>query len=137
MTSRESLAGEPVEDKGCVLIASRLRCADMSESTSIAALQQEIHRTALKHGWWDRDRALGEVLMLAVTELSEAMEAYRDGDPASDKIEGYSKVEEELADTIIRVLDLAGKMGYDVDGAIRAKMAFNRTRPYRHGGKRA
>ncbi len=75
--------------------------------------------------------------MLAVTELAEAMEAYRDGNPASEKIDGFTKVEEELVDTIIRILDLAGGMGYDIENALRAKMAYNETRPYRHGGKLA
>ena len=109
----------------------------MSESMSVAELQREIHRTAVEHGWWDQERPIGEVLMLAVTELAEAMEAYRDGNPVSNKIAGFSKVEEELVDTIIRILDFAGGMGYDIDGALRAKMAYNETRPYRHGGKLA
>ena len=104
---------------------------------SVEELQREIHRTAVEHGWWDQERSIGEVLMLAVTELAEAMEAHRDGNPASEKIDGFSRVEEELADTIIRVLDFAGGMGYDIGGALRAKMAYNETRPYRHGGKLA
>ncbi len=109
----------------------------MNEPTSISELQREIHRTAVEHGWWDKERPIGEVLMLAVTELSEAMEAYREGNPESEKINGFSKVEEELVDTIIRILDFAGGMGYDIEGALRAKMAYNETRPYRHGGKLA
>ena len=109
----------------------------MSESMSVKELQREIHRTAVEHGWWDQQRPVGEVLMLAVTELAEAMEAYRDGNPASEVIDGFSKVEEELADTIIRLLDFAGGMGYDIEGALRTKMAYNETRPYRHGGKLA
>lgn len=104
---------------------------------SVARLQQEIHRTAVEHGWWDRERPIGEVLMLAVTELAEAMEAYRDGNPPSEKIGSFSKVEEELVDTIIRILDLAGGLGFDIEGALRAKMAYNEVRPYRHGGKLA
>jgi len=109
----------------------------MGESTDVMRLQAEVHRTAVEHGWWERERPVGEVLMLAVTELAEAMEAYRDGNPGSEKIQGFSKVEEELADTIIRILDFAGGMGYDIDGALRAKMTYNETRPYRHGGKLA
>jgi NTP pyrophosphatase (non-canonical NTP hydrolase) len=109
----------------------------MNESMSVAQLQEEIHRTAVEHGWWDQDRSIGEVLMLAVTELAEAMEAHRDGNPSSEKIDGFTKVEEELVDTIIRILDLAGRMGFDIEGALRAKMAYNETRPYRHGGKLA
>ena len=109
----------------------------MKESMSVAHLQERIHETAVEHGWWDLDRSIGEVLMLAVTELAEAMEAYRDGNPSSEKIDGFTKVEEELVDTIIRILDLAGGMGYDIENALWAKMDYNETRPYRHGGKLA
>jgi len=104
---------------------------------TIAALQREVHRIAVDHGWWEQDRPIGEVLMLAVTELAEAMEAHRRGNPPSEAIDGYTQVEEELADTIIRVLDLAAGAGLDLEGAVRAKMAYNETRPYRHGGKLA
>lgn len=41
----------------------------------------------------------------------------------------------EIADCIIRILDWAGKEGLDMDAIIREKMEYNRTRPYRHGGK--
>ncbi len=104
---------------------------------TVAALQREVHRIAVEHGWWERERVPGEVLMLAVTELAEAMEAIREGDPPSDKIPDFSKLEEELADTVIRILDFAGARGYDLQGALRAKIDYNETRPYRHGGKRA
>ncbi len=43
----------------------------------------------------------------------------------------------EMADVVIRVLDLCGAAGIDLEGAILEKMAFNDTRPYRHGGKAA
>ena len=103
----------------------------------ISEIQTRVHKTAVEHGWWEQPRPVGEVLMLMVTELAEAMEAYRDGNPESDKIPGYSKLEEELADVIIRVLDFAGGTGLNIEGAVTAKMAYNDTRPYRHGGKRA
>jgi len=103
----------------------------------ISEIQEKVHRTAVEHGWWEEPRSVGEVLMLMVTELSEAMEAYREGNPESDKIPGFSKLEEELADVIIRVLDFAGSEGLDIEGALLAKMTYNETRPYRHGGKLA
>lgn len=103
----------------------------------ISEIQEKVHKTAVAHGWWDGPRSVGEVLMLMVTEIAEAMEAYRAGNPESDKIPGYSKLEEELADVIIRLLDFAGGEGLDIDGAVMAKMAYNETRPYRHGGKLA
>jgi NTP pyrophosphatase (non-canonical NTP hydrolase) len=90
-----------------------------------------------EHGWWDRPREVGEVLMLVVTELSEAMEAHRSGGTDSEKIPGFTRLEEELADAIIRLLDFAGGANLDLEGAIRAKVRYNETRPYRHGNKLA
>lgn len=104
---------------------------------TIGEIQHAVHKTAVEHGWWEAPRPAGEVLMLMVTELAEAMEAYRKGDPESDKIPGFSKMEEELADVVIRLLDYAGGEGFDIEGALAAKMAYNETRPYRHGGKLA
>ncbi len=103
----------------------------------ISDIQRKVHKTAVEHGWWEKPRPVGEVLMLMVTELAEAMEAYRAGNPESDKIPGYSKLEEELADVIIRLLDFAAGFDLDIAGAVAAKMAYNETRPYRHGGKLA
>jgi NTP pyrophosphatase (non-canonical NTP hydrolase) len=90
-------------------------------------------------------------LMLLVTELSEAMEAYRTLSP--DTLDGLQKIvadedsdvigttvyagvenfKEELADVAIRLFDLAGSLRIDLEGAIRKKMAFNETRPHKHG----
>lgn len=104
---------------------------------TIGEMQRAVHQTAVEHGWWEAPRPAGEVLMLMVTELAEAMEAYRGGNPESEKIPGFSKIEEELADVVIRLLDYAGGEGFDIEGALAAKMAYNETRPYRHGGKLA
>jgi len=43
--------------------------------------------------------------------------------------------EDELADTIIRILDLCGYLGIDIDEHINLKMAYNRERPYKHNKK--
>ena len=101
----------------------------------ISQMQEEVHRTAVEHGWWEKPRPVGEVLMLMVTELAEAMEAYRSGNPESEKIPGFSQMEEELADVVIRLLDFAGGEDLDIEGALIAKMLYNEKRPYRHGGK--
>ena len=103
----------------------------------ISQMQAEVHRTAVEHGWWEAPRPVGEVLMLMVTEIAEAMEAYRSGNPESEKIPGFSQMEEELADVVIRLLDYAGGENLDIEGALLAKMAYNEKRPYRHGGKLA
>lgn len=104
---------------------------------TIGELQSEAHRIAVEHGWWETERSAGEALMLIVTELSEAMEAWRDGSPESGKIPGFSQVEEELADAVIRILDFAGGHDLNLEDALSAKMRYNESRPYRHGGKLA
>jgi NTP pyrophosphatase (non-canonical NTP hydrolase) len=66
-------------------------------------------------------------------EVGEAVEAMRHGNPESEKIPGFSHVEEELADTLIRIFDYCGMKGYDLGGAVLAKMEHNSGRPYLHG----
>lgn len=95
----------------------------------INQLVKEAHQTAIEKGWWEKDRNNYELIALMHSELSEAVEAYRKGD------EGH--VVEELADVLIRVFDLCAVRGYDLEKAVLTKMAFNKTRPYRHGGKLA
>ena len=100
-------------------------------------LAQEIHENAKAHGWWDKERSFGEIIALCHSELSEALEEYRNDNPQhyegdDDKPEGIAV---EMIDCIIRILDWAGREGVDVDGILRLKMEYNKTRPYRHGGK--
>ena len=78
----------------------------------------------------------GEKIALMHSELSEALEGLRAGNPPDDKVTEFSSVEVELADVIIRIFDLAGKREWDVVGAMLAKLQMNRGRPYRHGGKK-
>jgi len=68
-----------------------------------------------------------EKLMLVVTELSEAMEAYRHEDTENFK--------EEIADTFIRLCDICGSVNIDIEREIRTKMEVNKKRPYLHGKK--
>lgn len=42
----------------------------------------------------------------------------------------------EMADCMIRILDWCGKEGIDIDAIMKLKMEYNRTRAYKHGGKR-
>lgn len=43
----------------------------------------------------------------------------------------------ELADIMIRVMDMFAHMGLDPDEVVQEKMEYNLTRAHRHGGKRA
>jgi NTP pyrophosphatase (non-canonical NTP hydrolase) len=83
------------------------------------------HSIAKSKGFWDKERNTGEALMLVVTELAEAMEAHRKQDPENFK--------EELADTFIRLFDLCGGMGIDIEAEILKKCEKNKLRPYKHG----
>jgi len=79
------------------------------------------------------DRNDGEMVALFHSELSEALEAMRHKNPPSTEIEGFSQVEEEMADLFIRIMDTAHARGWKLGEAIVAKMAFNEGRPYKHG----
>lgn len=63
--------------------------------------------------------------MLIVTELAEAMEAHR--------TENHQNFREEIADTFIRLLDLCGGLGIDIEEEIEKKSHKNKGRPYKHG----
>ena len=182
-------------------------------------LQKEAHAIAKEHGWWDEERTFGDLIALVHSELSEALEAYRETGWPWLKVNEWRcdvhgkpmGVASELADVVIRVADMAewygvdlqttydieeqglgewkpdthlrtfgdwiaraheclsdamkpnidrirGRVtgfsewtdlvvlvflleemaahyGIDLDAAIEAKMEYNRTREYRHGGK--
>jgi NTP pyrophosphatase (non-canonical NTP hydrolase) len=93
--------------------------------SDVKYLSKLCHRIAKEKGFWDGKRNTGEMLMLIVTELSEAMEAYR-----SKNREGFN---EEIADTFIRLFDLCGGLKIDIMREIEKKTIKNRKRPYKHG----
>lgn len=94
----------------------------------IKELQKDIHKNAVDHGWWTTIRPIPETLCLIHSEVSEALEAFRNNDP-----ENFA---EELADVAIRLLDAAEGYGIDLEAEIIKKHAYNKTRSYKHGGKK-
>jgi len=95
-----------------------------------------IYDYAKAKGWWEDERNDGELIALMHSELSEALEGLRHGNPPSEKIPAFTQVEEELADTVIRILDTARARGWRIGQAVEAKHQYNLTRPYKHGGKK-
>lgn len=95
------------------------------------------HGLARHSGWWtsrltgkplDYSQVnIGEKLMLIVSEVAEGMEGHRK-DLMDDKLPHRKMLEVELADALIRILDLAGFLQYDLAGAVIEKLAFNQQR---------
>lgn len=167
---------------------------------NINELINDIHRNAVNHGWWEEEKSRAEIFALIHSELSEALEEYRNKKPMiyylEEKPEGIAV---ELADAVIRILDYIGhkqddthfqyhynyakkpsintemetlpgyilcchyylteafsyeyhewdslekcickiqwfieKNGLDLEDIIKIKHEYNKTRPYKHGGK--
>mgnify|MGYP001270407697 CR=1 FL=1 len=119
-------------------------------------LAKQFHERSKEKGFWDKPRETGTLLMLIVSELSEALEADRKNRHASMKIinqmitEGVTwensplsfpavferdvkdTFEDEIADTFIRLFDLVGSYNIDIEKHIEHKMQYNQTRPYKH-----
>jgi len=88
---------------------------------------KECHKIAVEKGFYERKRPVTELIMLIVTELSEAVEA--------DRHDDYENFKEEIADTFIRLFDMCGYFNIDVEDEINKKMEKNKKRPRLHGKK--
>lgn len=99
---------------------------------TLQELQDACHGDATRAGWWPAEvlrnpMCFAQKLCLVHSEISEAMEGDRKG-LMDDKLPHRTMREVELADAVIRIFDLAGAYGMDLDGAIREKLAYNRSR---------
>jgi NTP pyrophosphatase (non-canonical NTP hydrolase) len=90
------------------------------------------HQRARANGFWDKERNKGEMIALMHSELSEMLEGVRKPGPDSHCPE-FTSEEIELADLLIRAFDYAAAHQLRLGAALQAKLAFNLTRPYKHG----
>ena len=104
---------------------------------SLDIMSKEIHDTAVEKGFWpDKvdDIFIAKQLMMIVSETVEVMEAIR-------KDKGKQEVADEMADIVIRTLDLYqglvdnGYVEQELQVALNNKTSFNKSRPERHGVK--
>ena len=112
---------------------------------SIAEWQRRVHEQARRKGWYEEPvKTFGEFIVMIHKELSTAIEHFRrEGlrswyNP-SKAVEGAPRgapegVAHDMADVVIRVLDLCEHYGIDLEAAMIEKHEYNAKRPHRHGG---
>lgn len=120
----------------------------------INELAKKVHENAKAKGFFETEKNIGEMLALFHSEVSEALEADRNGKycqlddvslltdipdsvyfTSEYKTDVKGTFEEEMADIVIRVMDMCAFKGIDLEAHIQAKMRYNSLREYKHGKK--
>jgi hypothetical protein len=128
--------------------------------TTIADLQARVHKVSQDKGWWAAERTVGDLIALMHSELTEALEEYREGRQPGDvyytcqeldadgRVVGSRVAESrgeippgtlvrpegvavQLGDCVIRILDFCARRGVDLESLLEEKVAYNERYPYR------
>jgi NTP pyrophosphatase (non-canonical NTP hydrolase) len=108
------------------------------KSMTIAELLEEAWQTSEEHGWHDDRKTIVGDLLLLHSEVSEVAEELRCGHFPNESYVECGKpcgVPSEMADILIRLADTCRHYGIDLESALKTKLAYNKTRLFRHGGK--
>lgn len=127
----------------------------MKELQGLNKLSKIVYNYNKEKGFWETERETGTILMLIVSEIAEALEADRkdvffdhtkniqwkndwhkatESEDVKNFVENVKDTfEDEIADTFIRLLDLCGARNIDIEWHIKQKLAYNKTREYKHG----
>lgn len=113
--------------------------------SNLNELRDIVQGVNIANGWFEAERTMAEDIVLIATELGELGECLRDSKhPAPEHWYSGDKLKpegimSELADILIRVLDMAvrseGDAGITIGSAVAEKLIFNASRGYKHGNK--
>lgn len=125
-----------------------------AKTLTVSSHMNEVERWTKEKKWWKDGRTVGDDIALIHSELSEALEAYRDYHSTTivryeyrnGELRSVSENEEhekgkpvgvptEIADVYIRLLHFCAEHGIDLAEEFKRKMDYNWTRTERHGGK--
>ena len=124
----------------------------MTDTKTLEEMQAEVQSANARHDWGNGEFVPFQTAVANLHgEVSEAWEAWRKwglSDATADAgssggVVDYSTppkpegVGSEFADIFIRLLDNCATYGIDLRAEYERKIAYNRTRPAKHGGKRA
>ena len=101
--------------------------------TPFEELIDESYQIAKDQGFWDEAQHPTFHVAKLHVEVSEIMEAFREGNPRSEIFPEHTEAEIELADVIIYAMSFAKGFDFDLIGAITVKMEYNKTRPRMNG----